>query len=70
LLTVALLGAVTHQAVSVCLPTAGIIGLVVGVIACFIPEQTTKQLWSGWSWAVPVAAMLALGYLLRGFFMR
>jgi hypothetical protein len=50
--------------------TAGIIALVAGVIACLVPEQMTKRLWSGWSWAVPVAAMCFIGYLLRGFFMR
>ena len=50
--------------------TAGIVALVAGVIACLVPEQMAKRLWSGWSWAVPVAAMFAFGYLLRGFFTR
>ena len=50
--------------------TAGIVALIAGVIASFVPEQMAKRVWSGWSWAVPVAAMFAFGYLLRGFFMR
>ena len=50
--------------------TAAIVALVAGLIACMVPQQMAKRLWSGWSWAVPVAAMFAFGYLLRGFFMR
>ena len=50
--------------------TAAIVALVAGLIACVVPEQMAKRLWSGWSWAVPVAAMFAFGYLLRGFFLR
>jgi len=50
--------------------TAAIVALVAGLIACVVPEQMAKRLWSGWSWAIPVAAMFAFGYLLRGFFMR
>jgi hypothetical protein len=50
--------------------TAGIVALVAGLIACFVPERVTKRLWSGWSWAVPVAVMFVLGYLLRGYFIR
>jgi len=50
--------------------TASIVGLVAGVVACVMPKQMAKRLWSGWSWAVPVGAMFAFGYLLRGFFTR
>lgn len=50
--------------------TAGLIALVAGVIACMIPAQMAKRLWSGLSWVVPVGAMFAFGYLLRGFFTR
>jgi len=50
--------------------TAGIVALVAGLVACFVPERVTKRLWSGWSWAVPVAVMFVLGYLLRGYFIR
>jgi len=50
--------------------TAGIVALVAGLIACFVPERVTKRLWSGWSWAVPLAVMFVLGYLLRGYFIR
>jgi len=50
--------------------TAGIAAFAAGAIACIVPENLTKRLWSGWSWAVPVITMFAFGYLLRGFFMR
>jgi hypothetical protein len=50
--------------------TAGIVALIAAIIASLVPEQMAKRLWSGWSWAVPVAAMFAFGYLLRGFFLR
>ena len=50
--------------------TAGISALVMGLIACYIPEGVTKRLWSGLSWAVPIGMMLVVTYLLRGFFLR
>ena len=50
--------------------TAGIVALMAGLIACFVPERVTKRLWPGWSWAVPLAVMFVLGYLLRGYFIR
>jgi hypothetical protein len=52
------------------LATSGIVASVASLIACAIPEGMTKRLWSGWSWAIPVAAMVVFGYLLRGFFLR
>jgi hypothetical protein len=50
--------------------TAGIAALVAGLIACLIPERIAKRLWSGWSWAVPVAVIIVFSYLLRGYFNR
>ena len=50
--------------------TASIAGLVAGLIACYLPERVTKHLWPGWCWAVPVAMMLIVSYILRGFFLR
>jgi hypothetical protein len=43
---------------------------VAGAIASLIPDQWTQQLWSGWSWAIPMAVILAFCYLLRGYFIR
>ena len=50
--------------------TAGISALVLGLIACCIPGDATKRLWSGLSWAIPVGMMLVVTYLLRGYFLR
>jgi hypothetical protein len=49
---------------------AGIVAFAAGVISCFIPERGTRRLWTGWSWAVPLAVMVVFSYLLSGFFMR
>jgi hypothetical protein len=48
--------------------TAGIAALVSGIIAGFVPESVTQRLWSGWSWVIPVAMMLVVGYIQRGYF--
>jgi hypothetical protein len=48
--------------------TAGIVALLLGVTAGFIPESVTRQLWSGWSWVIPVAMMLVVSYIHRGYF--
>jgi hypothetical protein len=50
--------------------TAGIVALIAAAIAYFIPERAAQRLWSGWSWAVPLAVMVIFSYLLSGFFMR
>ena len=50
--------------------TAGLSALVAAVVACLIPQQMARRLWSGWSWAFPVGAIFAFAYLLRGYFMR
>lgn len=52
------------------LATSGIAALVASLIACAIPEGITKRLWSGWSWAIPVAVMIVFSYLLKGYFLR
>jgi hypothetical protein len=48
--------------------TAGIAALVSGVISGFVPESVTQRLWSGWSWVIPVAVMLVVSYIHRGYF--
>jgi hypothetical protein len=48
--------------------TAGIAALLLGVMAGFIPESVTRRLWSGWSWVIPVAMMLVVSYIHRGYF--
>jgi hypothetical protein len=48
--------------------TAGTAALVAGIIACFVPEHLMQRLWSGWSWVIPVAVMLVVSYIQRGYF--
>ena len=48
---------------------AGIVASAAGLIACFLPEGLMQRLWTGWSWLVPLAAMLAFVYMLRKYFL-
>ena len=48
--------------------TSAIGALVVATVACWTPDSLTRRLWSGWSWAIPLATMFGFVYLLRGFF--
>jgi hypothetical protein len=50
--------------------TAGIVAFGAAAIARFFSERTAQRLWSGLSWAVPVAVMVIFSYLLSGFFTR
>jgi hypothetical protein len=50
--------------------TAAIAAALVAVFASLVPESLAKWLWPGLSWAVPVAALVAFGYLLSGYFLR
>jgi hypothetical protein len=50
--------------------TAGIVASVAGLVACYLPQRLTSRLWSGWSWAVPLAVIVFFAYLLRGYFLR
>jgi len=52
------------------LATSGIAAALIGFAAAWLPETLTRRLWSGWSWAVPLAVMLFFCYLLRGYFLR
>jgi hypothetical protein len=50
--------------------TAAIAALGACLIAGLVPERMAKRLWSGWSWVVPLGALLFFAYLLRGYFLR
>jgi hypothetical protein len=52
------------------LATAGLTALVVALAAKLLPERVAKSLWPGWSWLVPLLALLAFVWLLKGFFLR
>jgi hypothetical protein len=50
--------------------TAGVAAAVVAAVASLVPEDVAKLVWPGLSWAVPVAVLIAFGYLLSGYFLR
>jgi hypothetical protein len=45
-------------------------GLVVGVLATFLPVNLAKRISANLLWIVPIVAFVLLGYGLRNFFMR
>lgn len=52
------------------LATASLGGMAASVCALGVPKAWTSRIWSGWSWAIPMLAMLFIAYLLRGYFFR
>ncbi len=52
------------------LTTAGLGALVIAALASWLPESCARRVWPGWSWAVPVAMMLFVTYVLRSYFTR
>ena len=50
--------------------TSLIAALIAAALTRFIPERLAGRLWSGWSWAAPIASMLVFVYMLSGFFTR
>ena len=50
--------------------TAGIGAFVIASAVSWAPEQLSKRIWPGWSWAMPLATMFAFVYILRGFFTK
>ncbi len=51
--------------------TAALGGAALAGLAAFaLPESVARRLWRCLAWAVPAVAMLALAFLLRGYFLR
>jgi hypothetical protein len=50
--------------------TAVIGAAIVVAIAALVPEDWQARIWSGWTWVIPVAAMLVVLFILRGYFIR
>jgi amino acid permease len=48
--------------------TAALGALVAGLLAAVMPERWARQIWVGWLWVVPVAAMLGCVYLTLPWF--
>ncbi len=50
--------------------TAALGGAAIAALASALPARVTRRLWPGLSWAVPLCAILAFAFLLRGYFLR
>jgi hypothetical protein len=50
--------------------TSAIVGAVAGLIVCYLPGNPGRRLWSGFAWLVPVCSIVAIAYLLSGYFTR
>jgi hypothetical protein len=48
--------------------SAALGALLFGLIAAFLPQQWTRRIWLGWSWMIPLLAMLACVYLTMPWF--
>jgi hypothetical protein len=42
----------------------------VAAVAALLHRRLTRWLWPGFAWFVPIGAIIALAYLLSGYFMR
>jgi hypothetical protein len=52
------------------LATSAIGGAVVAVIAALLPAGVARRIPAALCWAVPIAMLLVIAYLLRGYFLR
>ncbi|HEX9454886.1 MAG TPA: hypothetical protein VGA27_11015 [Candidatus Binatia bacterium] len=52
------------------LATSAIGGFVIAAIASWLPSNSINRLWVNLAWAVPLAAMFAFVYILRGYFTK
>lgn len=52
------------------LATSALGAFAVAALACVIPAIFSARIWSSLAWAVPLAAMFAFVYILRGYFTK
>jgi len=50
--------------------TSAIGAFIIAAVASWIPSASMNRLWSKLAWAVPLAAMCAFVYILRGYFTK
>lgn len=50
--------------------TSAIAAAVVTLIGSLVPRETTARIWSGLTWAVPVAAMGVIMFILKDYFLK
>jgi hypothetical protein len=48
--------------------TAAFVAVIATVIAGFVPETVRAKFWPGLTWAIPLACMVTVAYVIRGFF--
>jgi hypothetical protein len=41
-----------------------------GIVAAALSENLRVRLWSGFAWLLPLCAIVAIAYLLKGYFLR
>jgi hypothetical protein len=52
------------------LATSAIGAAVAAIGANFVPDNWSSRVWSGWTWMLPLGAMLYITYVLREYFFR
>jgi len=50
--------------------TSSIAGAIAGLIACALPRSLARRVWPGFSWAIPLAGIAVLLYILRNYFLH
>jgi len=52
------------------LATSAIGAFVIAAVGAWLPSNTVNRLWTHLAWAIPLAAMSAFVYILRGYFTK
>jgi hypothetical protein len=52
------------------LTTSALGGIAVAALSRVIPDRWSARIWAGWSWVLPLGAMLFIAFILRGYFFR
>jgi hypothetical protein len=52
------------------LATSALGALIMAAASCAFPSRWSARVWSGWTWVLPLAAMLFIAFVLRGYFFR
>jgi hypothetical protein len=52
------------------LATSAIGAFAIAAIAAWLPSSSANRLWANLAWAIPLAAMFAFVYILRGYFTK
>jgi hypothetical protein len=50
--------------------TSALAAAAVAASVALLPQRLTRRLWPGFAWLIPVGSIVALAYLLSGYFTR